>query len=98
MTVKVEVAVRGPEAYSLARNVIAEMESVGVWPTPLNFELWLHYLGDPEGALGQEMNRLLTDGADFTEGSAPKPQVSMATWNACASLFCRSATTPFINC
>ena len=61
MTVKVEVAVRGPEAYSLARNVIAEMESVGVWPTPLNFELWLHYLGDPDGPLGREIRRLLND-------------------------------------
>lgn len=61
MTVKVEVAVRGPEAYSLARNVIAEMESVGVWPTPLNFELWLHYLGDPDGPLGREIRRLLKE-------------------------------------
>lgn len=61
MTVKVDVAVRGPEAYALARNVIAEMESVGVWPTPLNFELWLHYLGDPEGPLGREIRRLLND-------------------------------------
>lgn len=61
MTVKVEVAVRGPDAYSLARDVIAEMEKVGVWPTPLNFEIWLHYLGDPEGPLAREIKRLLKD-------------------------------------
>ncbi|MDQ1153692.1 GGDEF domain-containing protein [Brevundimonas sp. SORGH_AS_0993] len=61
MAVKVELAVRGPEAYSLARNVIAEMEKVGVWPTPLNFELWMYYLGDPEGALGDEIRRLLKE-------------------------------------
>ena len=36
------------------------MEVARVWPTPLNFELWLHYLGDPEGALGREMQRLLS--------------------------------------
>ena len=61
MTVQVETAVRGPEAYALARNVITEMEAVGVWPTPLNFELWLHYLGDPEGPLGREIRRLLDE-------------------------------------
>ncbi|MBB3870772.1 GGDEF domain-containing protein [Brevundimonas mediterranea] len=61
MTAQVETAVRGPEAYSLARNAIAEMEKAGVWPTPLNFELWIHYLGDPEGPLGVEIKRLLAE-------------------------------------
>lgn len=61
MTVQVDVAVRGPEAYSLARDVIAEMEKVGVWPTPLNFEIWLHSLGDPQGPLACEIKRLLDD-------------------------------------
>ncbi|WP_395944759.1 GGDEF domain-containing protein [Brevundimonas sp.] len=61
MTAQFETAVRGPEAYSLARNVIAEMEKAGVWPTPLNFELWMHYLGDPEGPLGREIRRLLAE-------------------------------------
>ena len=26
------------------------MERRGIWPTPLNFELWVHMLGEPEGA------------------------------------------------
>jgi diguanylate cyclase len=61
MTAQIEMAVRGPEAYSLARDVITDMEKVGVWPTPLNFELWLHYMGDPDAPLGREIKRLLAE-------------------------------------
>ena len=39
MSNQVETSLRGPQAYALARDVIAEMEKAGVWPTPLNFEL-----------------------------------------------------------
>ncbi|KDP95226.1 diguanylate cyclase [Brevundimonas sp. EAKA] len=67
MTAQVETAVRGPEAYSLARNAIAAMEKAGVWPTPLNFELWIHYLGDPEGPLGVEIKRLLAEDAVISD-------------------------------
>lgn len=63
----VETTLRGPEAYGLARRVLEEMETAGVWPTPLNFELWLHYLGDPEGPLGKEIRRVLEAGEPFTE-------------------------------
>ncbi|MDP3657871.1 MAG: GGDEF domain-containing protein [Brevundimonas sp.] len=66
----VETTLRGPEAYGLARRVIKEMESAGVWPTPLNFEIWVHYLGDPEGALGREIRRILAADEPFTEGTA----------------------------
>ena len=67
MSIQVDTAVRGPEAYALARDVIAEMEKARVWPTPLNFEIWLHYLGDPDGALGREIKRLLAENAVITE-------------------------------
>ncbi|CAN5423110.1 GGDEF domain-containing protein [soil metagenome] len=70
MTQQVEAALRGPEAFNLARRALAEMESAGVWPTPLNFELWLHFVGDPEGPLGREMTRLLAATDAFTEGTA----------------------------
>jgi diguanylate cyclase len=59
MSKQVETALRGPQAYALARNVIAEMEKACVWPTPLNFELWLHYISDPDGALAREIRLLL---------------------------------------
>jgi diguanylate cyclase len=70
MAASVETALRGPEAYNLSRRVIDEMEAAGVWPTPLNFELWLHYLGDPEGALGREIRRILAAAEPFTEATA----------------------------
>ncbi|KPF79277.1 diguanylate cyclase [Brevundimonas sp. AAP58] len=70
MTAQVQTTLRGPEAFSLAKRAITEMEAAGVWPTPLNFELWLHYLGEPEGPLGKEMQRLLADGTAFTEGTS----------------------------
>ncbi len=70
MTAHVEAALRGPEAFTLARKALEEMEGAGVWPTPLNFELWLHYVSDPEGALGREISRLLSSSDAFTEGTA----------------------------
>jgi diguanylate cyclase len=70
MSASVETTLRGPEAYSLSRQVIDEMERAGVWPTPLNFELWLHYLGDPDGALGREIQRILAAAEPFTEATA----------------------------
>lgn len=66
----VEATLRGPEAYGLARRVLDEMEAAGVWPTPLNFELWLHHLGEPEGPLGREIRRILAAGEPFTEAVA----------------------------
>ena len=67
MTAEVETTLRGPAAFTLARQALEAMEGSGVWPTPLNFELWLHYLGEPESPLGQEMKRLLDAGTPFTE-------------------------------
>ena len=67
MSAEVETTLRGPQAYELARDALAQMESHKVWPTPLNFELWLHYLGDPKGPLGLEIDRMLAAGEPFTE-------------------------------
>jgi diguanylate cyclase len=70
MTGDVEISLRGPEAYALARMAVDTMERHKVWPTPLNFELWLHYVGDPNGPLGQEIERLVNSGASITEALA----------------------------
>ncbi len=70
MTTEVQGKLRGPEAYALAQQAISEMQRHGVWPTPLNFELWLHHLGDPEGPLGREIRRMLAAGEPFTEATA----------------------------
>jgi len=68
MSGEIEAAVRGPEAYALARRVLEDMERRQMWPTPLNYELWLHYKGAPEGLLAREIERLLAQGDAITEG------------------------------
>lgn len=70
MAEAVETTLRGPEAYSLARRAVEAMEAASVWPTPLNFELWLQYLGDPDGPLGREIQRMLEAKEPFTEEAA----------------------------
>lgn len=67
MTAEVQTSLRGPQAYAFAREALEQMEAHKVWPTPLNFEIWLHYLGDPHGQLGQEIERLIASGEPFTE-------------------------------
>ena len=67
MTANVETTLRSPQAYGLARRVIDAMEAAGVWPTPLNFELWTHALGQPEGLLAAELQRMAEAGEPFTE-------------------------------
>jgi len=70
MAEQVETTLRGPEAYDLARRVINEMATANVWPTPVNFELWLHYMGDPEGPLGREIQRILAANEPFTDATS----------------------------
>jgi diguanylate cyclase len=43
------------------------MERHQVWPTALNFELWTHYVADPNGALARELTRLISLGEPMTE-------------------------------
>jgi diguanylate cyclase len=63
----VETSLRGPDAYRLARRAVDLMERHQVWPTALNFELWTHYVADPEGALARELTRLIAMGEPMTE-------------------------------
>ena len=66
----VETSLRGPKAYGVARQVLEAMEAHGVWPTPLNFELWVHYVGDRSGPIGQEIERIISEGQPFTDSTA----------------------------
>jgi diguanylate cyclase len=63
----VEITLRGPSAFGVARAAVDRMEAAKVWPTALNFELWTHLVADPEGALAREIDRLLQSGASITE-------------------------------
>ncbi|UDF02258.1 GGDEF domain-containing protein [Asticcacaulis sp. AND118] len=67
MSNDIEVSVRSPNAYSLAQEAIRLMELHGVWPTPLNYEIWLYVAGDPSSALAQEIQRLIGSGEKITE-------------------------------
>ena len=67
MAVDLELALRGPEAYGLARRAMEEIERRQVWPTPLNFEIWINCVSDPAGALAKEIARLTTLGEPITE-------------------------------
>jgi diguanylate cyclase len=64
---EVDLALRGPKAYEVARAALEMMERSKVWPTALNFELWLHLVTDPSGALAQEIQRLLLSGEPITD-------------------------------
>ena len=67
MTGGMEAKVRTEDAYALAGRAIASMRRHKVWPTPLNYELWLHMLADPDGALAAEIQRILNDGQSISD-------------------------------
>ena len=67
MAKDVDTTLRGPQSYDVARRTVEAMERHQVWPTPLNFELWLHYVCNPDGPIGREIDRLLKAGEAFTE-------------------------------
>lgn len=67
MAEDLEVKLRGPGAYNLARAVIEQMERHKVWPTPLNFEIWSHVVSEPTSPLGSEVSRLISSGTAFTD-------------------------------
>jgi diguanylate cyclase len=67
MSVELELTLRGPKAYDVARAALEMMERAKVWPTALNFELWLHLVSDPSGELAQEIERLLSSGEPITD-------------------------------
>ncbi|MEJ0066112.1 MAG: diguanylate cyclase [Caulobacteraceae bacterium] len=64
---EVDLTLRGPKGYEVARVALEMMERAKVWPTALNFELWLHLVADPDGALALELQRLLSNGEQITD-------------------------------
>jgi diguanylate cyclase len=62
MADEVENTLRGPSAYTLANAALKLMQEAKVWPTPLNFELWVRCAAEPQGELAQEIHRILKTG------------------------------------
>ncbi len=67
MSANIDNKLRGPGAYALAREVLKAMEAHQVWPTPVNFELWTHFVAEPDSELGREITRLISVGEAFTD-------------------------------
>jgi diguanylate cyclase len=67
MSADLDNTLRGPTAYDLARKVLEAMESHHVWPTALNFELWLHYIAGKDTPLGEEICRMVAAKEPFTD-------------------------------
>lgn len=63
----IELSLRGPGSYALAATALQAMQAVGVWPTPLNFEIWLHVVADADGPLSQAIHALTAAGEAITE-------------------------------
>ena len=70
MSGDVDTTLRGPQAFELSRRVMDDLERRGMAPTPVNYELWTHYLGHPGCALAQEIERLLGEGETITDTMA----------------------------
>ena len=68
-TAEFEANIRGPDAYRLARSALDMMVRHMVWPTPLNYELWLHCASDPQSALAIEIERMAAAGEPFTDAT-----------------------------
>ena len=70
----VETQIRGPGAYSLARTAMDAMEALKVWPTATNYELFLHYAGDPDGPIGVDVDPSAPAGIAYTSGTTGRPK------------------------
>ena len=70
MSGHLEALLRGPKAYALAGKALEIMERHNVWPTALNFELWLHYVAAKDTPLGEALAQHIDSGEAFTDTKA----------------------------
>lgn len=64
---KIDASLRTAESYNLGRRALEMMQAAKVWPTPLNYEIWLYCAANPDGALAHEIERLLSANLAITE-------------------------------
>jgi diguanylate cyclase len=70
MSPSVDVLLRSPNAYDLAARALSEMRRCKVWPTPLNFELWILIAAAPSGDLAKDVEALIAAGEAITEAKS----------------------------
>ena len=62
MSDALELRLRTASAYGTAHQALEALERLHVWPTAINYELALHYVGDPTGPLAQAVEKMVADG------------------------------------
>ncbi len=67
MSADLESTLRCPQAYGVARKALEVMEAHHVWPTALNFELWLHFVAAKDTPLGEALGLFVASGEPFTD-------------------------------
>jgi diguanylate cyclase len=67
MSVDLEIVLRGPTGFSLARRTLDAMEDNRVAPTTQNFELWLHFVAAKESPLGEALSEIAAQKTPFTD-------------------------------
>jgi len=72
MTTDVNSLLRGMQAYQLGQATLAAMERDQVWPTPLNYEIWMHATANPDGPLALEIQRLLQNDKMISEATSDR--------------------------
>ncbi len=72
MSADVDSLLRGMQAYQLGQATLAAMERDQVWPTPLNYEIWMHAVANPDGDLAIEIQRLLKRDKMITEETSDR--------------------------
>jgi diguanylate cyclase len=63
----IDSLLRSPKAYQLARKALDAMEAHRVWPTALNFELWLHYVAAKDSDVAVKIESVIQSGGAFTD-------------------------------
>ncbi len=72
MTPDVNSLLRGMQAYQLGQAALAAMERDQVWPTALNYEIWMHAVANPDGPLALEIQRLLQTDNMISEATSDR--------------------------
>ena len=67
MATNIDTLLRSPKAYEWARKAIEAMETHRVWPTAVNFELWLHYVAAKDGPVAARIDQVIQSGEPFTD-------------------------------
>lgn len=67
MPTDIDPILRTPKGYDWARQALEAMETHRVWPTAINFELWLHYVAAKDSEVTAEINSVLSSGQAFTD-------------------------------